>query len=98
MPEERKNYAELEATLASAPKAGTPWVHSKTGHLYWVTLAAVAEASLQPLVVYHRQSSSLMFARPLTEWEELVDVGGERVPRFRPITRDAARLLMGRDT
>lgn len=97
MADEKKNYAELEATLMTCPKAGTPWVHAKNGHLCWVVLAAVAESTLTPLVVYHRQSSSLMFARPLSGWEELVDVGGERVPRFRPVTRDAARLLAGRE-
>ncbi len=77
--------SELIAKLIKCPRAGTAWRHYKTGNLYWVQTAAISESTQEPLVIYHRQSSSLMFARPLSEWTEIVEHDGKQVQRFSPV-------------
>ncbi len=81
---EKRTDAELLALMANVPRPGSPWRHYKTGKLYWVQCNAIGEATQQPLVVYHQQSSAILFARPLSEWEELVEWDGGKVPRFCP--------------
>jgi len=84
MSAEKRTDEDLLALLANCPKLGTVWVHYKTGNLYLVVGAAIAEATQEPLVIYHREVNSLMFARPRREWDELVEWEGQMVPRFRP--------------
>jgi hypothetical protein len=60
------------------------WRHYKNGHDYILERYAINEATQEPMAVYHRVGSSLSFARPAREWDELVpDADGNMVPRFR---------------
>jgi hypothetical protein len=90
---------ELERRLADCPAAGTLWTHTKSGRRYRVTGRAVLEATLEPLVLYQPAAGpdSVVWARPLAAWRELVsDDQGRRVPRFQPASgggREDAGLL-----
>ncbi len=75
---------ELAALLASCPVPGTRWRHYKGGQ-YLILDCVILEATQTPLVVYTPFNSVLHFARPLSEWGELVEFDGQRVPRFKPV-------------
>jgi hypothetical protein len=76
--------AELLALLETGPKAGSRWVHYKTGNVYSVNYPVILESTQELLVCYCRLNSHVHFARPLREWTEPVEWEGQRVPRFRP--------------
>lgn len=77
--------ADLLASLAMCPPAGSRWLHYKGGE-YTVVGAAIDEASLEPLVVY-TSVEGVTFARLLRSWAEHVRVPGspQLSQRFRLI-------------
>ncbi len=59
--------------------------HSKTGHLYKVHFVAKHSETLEDVVVYEALYNNPEFkfwARPAKMWDEIVEVGGQKVPRF----------------
>jgi hypothetical protein len=59
--------------------------HSKKGTLYRVIAIAAHSETLEPMVVYEAQYEnpvSKIWVRPASMFEELVEVGGKKVPRF----------------
>ncbi|MEK7176572.1 MAG: DUF1653 domain-containing protein [Patescibacteria group bacterium] len=59
--------------------------HSKTGNLYRVHFVAKHSETLEDLVVYealYENPKSKFWARPLSMFEELVEIDGKKVPRF----------------
>mgnify|MGYP001572515289 FL=1 len=59
--------------------------HSKTGNLYRVHFVAKHSETLDDLVVYealYENPKSKFWARPLSMFEELVEIDGKKVPRF----------------
>jgi hypothetical protein len=59
--------------------------HSKTGNHYKVHFVAKDSESLEDLVVYeclYDNQKSKFWVRPIEMFEELVEINGEKVPRF----------------
>ncbi len=59
--------------------------HSKTGRLYRVHFTAKHSENLESFVVYetlYDNPASRFWIRPAAMFEEIVEVRGERVPRF----------------
>lgn len=80
----KKTNEELRALLCACPLDGTPWIHYKTKNLYWIQGRAISEDTQEPLVIYHQQDGDVCFARPLREWNEVVEYpDGTTGPRFR---------------
>lgn len=69
--------------LPSPPLPGTRWRHFKGG-VYEVLVVAIAEASLEPQVVYKSLQTDDYWTRPLRVWVEEVSPG---LPRFTPETK-----------
>jgi hypothetical protein len=67
------------------PEVGSLWRHSKTGALYEVLLIVWLERTHKPHVCYIAVGSLGAWARPVSEWDELVTVNGESVPCFVPV-------------
>lgn len=66
-------------------KIGGIYRHSKKGNLYKVIGIAKHSETLEPMVVYEAQyddAESKLWVRPAKMFEELVEVNGEKVPRF----------------
>lgn len=78
---DKKTDKELQASLKGCPASGDKYAHYKSGDLYRVVGSAIAEATQEPLVLY-RGKSGIPFARPLREWDEMVEHGGKKVQRF----------------
>ena len=60
--------------------------HSKSGQRYRVHFVAKHSETKEDFVVYetlYENAVAKFWVRPLTMFEEIVDVRGERVPRFR---------------
>ena len=66
---------------------GSLWKHAKTGNAYFVITVAVEESSMRLLVIYAEEETGRTWSRPLSEWEEEVDVGGAKAKRFAPFVR-----------
>ena len=77
---------ELLDVLEQCPPVGSLWLHYQGG-VYQVTGRALMEKTTEQLVLYRSiQSPSLMqWARPLSQWREMVNHEGEWVPRFEPV-------------
>lgn len=59
--------------------------HSKTGKEYKVIDVAKHSETLEDLVVYealYENKTSRLWVRPASMWNELVEINGEKVPRF----------------
>ena len=59
--------------------------HSKKGTMYRVVGTAVHSETLEPMVVYEAQYEnpvSKLWVRPAAMFEDLVEVGDTKVPRF----------------
>lgn len=59
--------------------------HSKTGNLYKVHFVAKHSETLEDLVVYeclHENDKSKYWVRPVKMFEEMVEINGEKKPRF----------------
>jgi len=59
--------------------------HSKTGNLYRVHFVAKHSETLEDLVVYkalYENPKSKFWVRPLLMFEDSVEIGGKKVPRF----------------
>ncbi len=66
------------------PKPGI-YQHSKTGRLYRVHSIAKHSETLEEFVVYetlYDNPASRFWIRPAAMFDEIVEVRGERVPRF----------------
>jgi hypothetical protein len=59
---------ELRRRLSECP-AGGVWRHRRSGRVYAVRGRAIAEATLEPLVIYEGVAA-VPFARPLSEFLE----------------------------
>jgi hypothetical protein len=55
------------------------------GGLYELVCEATLEADLSPMIIYRAHDGSI-WARPKSVFFELVEVDGEKVPRFAPIS------------
>lgn len=77
-----KTDDELAALLATAPKERSKWRHYKRNDLYYVLGAAIHENTGEVMVVYNKWNHGIIFTRPLGQWQEIVEHGGERVPRY----------------
>jgi hypothetical protein len=64
---------------------GATYRHYKSPDMtYVVKDIVIQEADNQPCVIYQAQYGlGLTFARPVSVWLEMVEFGGETVPRFR---------------
>jgi hypothetical protein len=65
--------------------------HSKSGNLYRVHFVAKHSETLEDFVVYetlYDNPKSKIWVRPLPMFEELVEIRGERVPRFVHVKSD----------
>lgn len=74
------------------PEVGSLWHHSKTGALYEVLLIVWLERTHKAHVCYIAVGSLGAWARPFSEWRELVTINGEMVPRFVPVEKDSNSL------
>ena len=55
------------------------------GGLYDLVCVATLESDLSEMIVYRAADGSI-WTRPKTVFFELVEVAGQRVPRFAPVT------------
>jgi hypothetical protein len=58
------------------------YLHSKSGEQYILQHEAVHTETGEVLCVYTCFTSDSVWVRPAQMWDELVEVDGERVPRF----------------
>lgn len=65
------------------PKVGEVYKHYKGG-LHKVVALAKHSETLEDLVIYTHEGNELseMWARPLSMWNEEVEINGQKVPRF----------------
>lgn len=66
-------------------KIGDIYRHSKKGGTYKVLAIAKHSETLEDMIVYEAQyenSLAKIWVRPLSMWNEMVEVNGEKVPRF----------------
>lgn len=59
--------------------------HSKTGNLYRVHFVAKHSETLEDMVVYetlYENPKSKFWIRPLSMFEDLVEIGGKKIQRF----------------
>lgn len=66
-------------------QVGAIYKHSKTGNLYKVIGLAKHSETLEDLVIYEAQYNnpvSKLFARPAKMWDEIVEINGQKLPRF----------------
>jgi hypothetical protein len=54
------------------------------GGLYELVCEATLEADLTPMIIYRAHDGSI-WARPKSVFFELVEVDGQKVPRFAPV-------------
>ncbi len=76
-----RTYDDLRLLLDRCPRGR--YKHYK-GALYTVTGAAIREADGEPLVIYTGEFG-VQFARPVSEWAEIVEHGGKQVRRYTPL-------------
>lgn len=71
----------------STPKIKTGVYRHYKGNQYKVLGVALHSETLEPLVIYEPlyKSEVKHWVRPLTMFTELVDIDGDRVPRFRKV-------------
>lgn len=73
----------LEDGLIHCPvKPRSIWKHYKGAVVEVLTLAYL-ESDLTLCVVYREHGSGVTWIRTLAEWEQMVEVDGKAVPRFR---------------
>jgi hypothetical protein len=69
----------------NTPQPGQIWKHSKKGNLYKIIAVGKHSESLEDMVVYETQYDNLVskiWIRPLSMWNEEVEIEGAMVPRF----------------
>jgi hypothetical protein len=67
------------------PQPGQVWKHSKKGSFYKILAVGKHSETLEEMVVYEAQYDnpvSKIWIRPLSMWNEEVEIEGNRVPRF----------------
>jgi hypothetical protein len=63
------------------------YIHSKSGRKYELLYECKHSETLEPMLVYKAlYGDNAIWVRPKNMWDELVEVNGEMVPRFRPAT------------
>ncbi len=78
----------MSSLVQGPPAPGSRWQHYRGG-FYTVITIARREGTAEPLVIYKAAKDGAVWARPLTEWTQLV---GKNTPRFVPVGA-AARPL-----
>lgn len=66
-------------------KPGQIWKHSKKGGTYKIVALAKHSETLEDLVVYealYENELSKVWVRPIEMWQEIVEINGEKKPRF----------------
>ena len=66
-------------------KPGQIWKNSKKGGEYKIIALAKHSETLEDLVIYealYDNPVAKIWARPLSMWEEEIEVDGQKVPRF----------------
>lgn len=66
-------------------KPGQIWKHSKKGGTYKIVALAKHSETLEDLVVYealYENELSKTWVRPLSMWQEIVEINGVKKPRF----------------
>ena len=61
------------------------YLHSKSGKKYRVNFVAKHSETKEDLVVYeclHENPLSKFWVRPTSMWDEVVEINGEKKPRF----------------
>jgi hypothetical protein len=66
------------------PEIGGKYHHYKGGKYEVITMATHTETN-EALVIYKSLLFGSIYARPLTEWNETVDIGSSYVKRFKKI-------------
>ena len=72
-------------------KSGQIWKHSKKGGTYKIIAIAKHSETLEDMVVYEAQYDNPMakiWVRPLSMWQEIVEINGEKKPRFQLISKN----------
>lgn len=72
-------------------KVGDIYLHSKSGNKYKVNALAKHSETLEDLVVYealYENPRSKIWVRPLAMWNEEVEIGDIKVPRFVKFDKD----------
>lgn len=67
------------------PQPEQIWKHSKKGSLYKIIAVGKHSESLEDMVVYEAQYENpvaKIWIRPLSMWNEEVEIEGKKVPRF----------------
>ena len=65
--------------------------HNKTGGMYKVHFVAKHSETLEDFVVYeclHENDKSKYWVRPIKMFEEIVEINGKKVPRFKFIKEE----------
>ena len=58
-------------------------MHSKTRHIYRILNKCILESTLQDCYMYERvPTDGKLWVRPITEFDDLVEVNGDMVKRF----------------
>ena len=81
--------AELQRARGQGPRPGERYRHYNGGE-YEVVDTAVLESPPTLLVVFRSLASGHVWARPLAEWLQAVEVKGRTVPRFKRVGLPAA--------
>ena len=92
-----KSEVEIQADIAAAEKGiviGGIYSHySDPAKIYKVLDIITSEEKCAPEVVYEAQyGASLKFGRLVSSWLEMVEFGGEEVPRFSLVEAPADEL------
>jgi hypothetical protein len=69
-------------------KVGDLYEHSKTKNKYKVIALGKHSETLEDMVVYEAQydnPKSKIWIRPLAMWSELVEINGQKLPRFKKL-------------
>jgi len=66
-------------------KPGQIWKNNKRGGTYKIIAIAKHSETLEDMVIYEALYDNPMakiWARPLSMWQEIVEINGEKKPRF----------------
>lgn len=82
-----KDEAQAELVAVALP-AGERYHHYKdpSGAEYEILTCAIDEETLRPLVIYRSVKKGTAWVRTLENWNEEVELNGQRVKRFQKIS------------
>lgn len=78
-----ENIDQLQAQRCGGPKSGSRYRHYKGGE-YQVLGNVIHESTHEHLVTY-KDDEGNTWARPFAQWNEEVEVDGQKMPRFTPV-------------